>query len=130
MTSGKKYLKLTTVEGASGADEICKLWKRHFESIFNCLQNVSKSPVNYQVDCRFNEMKVSVDEVKDAIEKLVMNKSCGSDNIHAEHIKYASERLILLIGICFTSCFVHGCLPTSLLTVVLVPIIKKQSWEC
>ena len=56
-----------------------------------------------------------------------MNKSCGSDNIHAEHIKYASERLIPLISICFTSCFVHGFLPTSLLTVVLVPIIKNKA---
>ena len=79
------------------------------------------------MNCKFNEIKVSVNEVRDAIEKLVINKSCGSDKIHAEHIKYASERLIPLISICFTSCFVHGFLPTSLLTVVLVPIIKNKA---
>ena len=117
----------TSIEDASGADEICKLWKNHFESIFNCLKNVSKSPMNYVMNCTFNEIKVSINEVKDAIQNLVLNKSCGSDNIYAEHIKYASEKLIPLISICFTSCFVHGFLPTSLLTVVLVPIIKNKA---
>ena len=117
----------TSIEDASGAEEIGKLWKRHFESIFNCLKNVRKSPAKSSVDCNFNEVKVSVDEVRDAIAKLVLNKSSGSDNIHAEHIKYASERLIPLISICFTSCFVHGFLPASLLTVVLVPIIKNKA---
>ena len=117
----------TSIEDASGAEEISKLWKNHFESIFNCLQNVSKSPVNNSVNCSFNELKVSIDEVRDAIQKLVLNKSCGSDNIYAEHIKYASERLIPLISMCFTSCFVHGFLPASLLTVILVPIIKNKA---
>ena len=66
-------------------------------------------------------------EVIDAINKLELNKSCGKDNIHAEHIKNAHERLIPLLSIFFTSCSVHGYLPKSLLTVVLVPIVKNKA---
>ena len=54
-------------------------------------------------------------------------KSCGADNIYAEHLKYASERLIPILSMCFTGFFVHGFLPTSLLAVVLVPIIKNKA---
>ena len=72
-------------------------------------------------------MRVTTDEVIAAIKKLELNKSSGDDNIQAEHIKYANEKLVLLISICFTACFVHGFLPSSLLTVVLVPIVKNKA---
>ena len=63
----------------------------------------------------------------DAIKKLENNKSCGSDKIYAEHLKYASERLIPLLSLCFTGFFVHGFMPSSLLKVILVPIIKNKA---
>ena len=41
--------------------------------------------------------------------------------------KNAHERLIPILSIFLTSCFVHGYLPKSLLTVVLVPIVKNKA---
>ncbi|CAL4169330.1 unnamed protein product [Meganyctiphanes norvegica] len=117
----------TSIEGATGADEIGKLWKNHFEGLFNCLQKFDNSSVPYTITSSFNDLKVTTDEVFDAMKKLENNKSSGADNIYAEHIKYASKSLVPLISICFTACFVHGFLPTSLLTVVLVPIIKNKA---
>ena len=55
-----------------------------------------------------------------------MDKSCGLDGIYAEHLKYASDKLIPLLSLCFTGMFVHGILPNSLMSVVLVPIIKNK----
>ena len=46
--------------------------------------------------------------------------------IYAEHIKYASGKLIPLLSMCFTGLFVHGFLPSSLMSVVLIPIIKNK----
>ena len=65
-------------------------------------------------------------EIFDAIKSLVNNKSCGLNGIYAEHFKYASNRLIFLLSLCFTSFFVHGILPDSLMSVVLVPIVKNK----
>ena len=48
------------------------------------------------------------------------------DGIYTEHLKYASDCLIPLLGMCFTGLFVHGVLPDSLMSVVLVPIIKNK----
>ena len=124
--NNSKIMLPTSIEDATGADEISTLWKNHFKSIFNCLQNFNKLSTNYNVNSSFNDLRVTTDEVIEAIKKLELNKSSGADKIQAEHIKYANEKLIPLISICFTSFFVHGYLPKSLLTVVLVPIVKKK----
>ena len=49
------------------------------------------------------------------------------DGIQAEHLKYASNKLIPLLSMCFSSFFVHGYLPSALMSVVIVPIIKDKS---
>ena len=43
----------------------------------------------------------SVGEVGEAIRELSVGKACGTDDIFAEHLKYASSRLIALLSICF-----------------------------
>ena len=114
-----------TVENANEPQAICKLWENHYQGIFNCLPKVG-------FDCNFpfseshNSVKVTNSEMGDAINSLQDNKSCGLDGIYAEHIKYASGKLIPLLRMCFTGLFVHGFLPSSLMSVVLIPIIKNK----
>ena len=83
----------TSIENASGSEEISKLWKNHFKSLFNCLKS-NNSKTKYSVNSTLDELKVSTDDVIEAIKKLDNNKSCGSDNIYAEHLKNAFERLL------------------------------------
>ena len=52
------------------------------------------------------------------IRGLERNKSCGMDGIYAEHLKYASTHLLDLLSLCFTSLFVHGVLPDSMISVI------------
>ena len=70
-----------------------------------------------------SEMSITVDEIEVAISQLEKNKSCGIDAIYAEHLLYCSRRLLPLIA----SLFIHGFLPDSMLSVVLVPVIKNKS---
>ena len=124
--NNSKIMLPASIENATGAEEITGLWKNHYESLFNCLKKNNTQCYN-SVNDKFSDMKVTVNEVIDAIKNLELNKSCGADNIYAEHLKYASERLIPILSMCFTGFFVHGFLPTSLLAVVLVPIIKNKA---
>ena len=39
-------------------------------------------------------------EVTHAIEKLDLNKACGSDGICSEHLKYSSNILVPLLAMC------------------------------
>ena len=66
-------------------------------------------------------------EISQAIEKLSINKTTGMDSISAEHLKFASARLCTLLALCFTAFVVHGFLPDSMMTVVLVPVIKDKA---
>ena len=65
--------------------------------------------------------------VKDAIKELGLNKSCGLDGIMAEHLKYASQRLYYLLSMCLTGFFIHGFLPESMMSVLIVPVIKDKA---
>ena len=69
---------------------------------------------------------VSYSEIIHAIKDLKDNKSCGLDGISAEHLKHCSEVILPLLSMCFTSLFVHGILPESMIYVVLVPIVKNK----
>ncbi len=66
-------------------------------------------------------------EVDQAISKLPQNKASGLDNISAEHLKYGSKRIAPLLAVCFTGFLIHSVLPDSMLSVLLVPVIKNKA---
>ena len=114
------------VDGVTGSHNIVNMWKSHYEDLFNCLtnnkdvNNICKN-VEYQRD-----IEVSHSEIIHAIKDLKDNKSCGLDGISAEHFKHCNDVIIPLLSMCFTSLFVHGILHESMISVVLVPIVKKK----
>ncbi|ELU16585.1 hypothetical protein CAPTEDRAFT_97653 [Capitella teleta] len=65
-------------------------------------------------------------EAEKAILIFSCHKSCGVDGIYAEHLKYASQRHLLLLSMCISSFFLHGFLPDSMISVVLIPIVKNK----
>ena len=60
---------------------------------------------------------------------LPLNKACGSDGICSEHLKYASKVLVPLLAMCFTSFISHGFVPETMLSVMLVPVIKDKTGQ-
>ena len=116
----------TTIEGVSGGAAIAANWKSHFVDLFNCHR---QTRVNYteNVKSRYDEIFGRREEIEVAIKNLDKNKSCGLDGIYAEHLKYASVHLLDHLRHCFTSLLVHGVLPDSMPTVVLVPVIKDKA---
>ena len=117
----------SSIEDATGVDNIVSLWKNHFYSIFNCISNFGITSNKYCSNTPYNELKVTVCDIQDAIKKLDCNKSCGSDQIYAEHLKHANKKILPLLAMCVTGFFVHGYLPKSMMTVVLIPIIKNKA---
>ena len=113
-----------TVDGTSGTDNIAELWRQHYSTLFNCVQSEL-----YKVDdIDSNEsMVIMSHEVYQAINKMSDNKASGEDHISAEHLKYASMEIASLLSICFTAFMSHGLLPDSMLSVLLVPVIKDKA---
>ena len=74
-----------------------------------------------------SNMVISPGEIEDAINNLAEGKSCGTDGIYAEHLKHCSLNYKSLLARDMTSFLVHGYLPDTLMSVILVPIIKDKS---
>ena len=116
----------TSIEDATGSENITILWKDHYNKLFNCLNN-NKVNTHTKYESSSNVQNVTSQEILNAIKKLDINKSCGSDEIYAEHLKYSTEKLYPLLSILFSSLLVHSYLPKSLMTVILVPVIKNKA---
>ena len=117
----------TSIEGVSGSCNIAELWRKHFDNLFNCINGEKASVCEKEEMLSYNDISISTYELEAAIKRLDCNKSCGLDGIYAEHIHYSSKRLLVLLSLCFSSFLTHGFLPESIISVVLVPIIKDKS---
>lgn len=117
----------TSVEGVSGEDSIAHLWRKHYSDLFNCLPASACPNWAFDGTTRYCDAKVGMQELESVIKDLDLNKACGLDGIYAEHLKFSSRRILVLLSLCFTSLFVHGALPDSLISVVLLPIIKDKA---
>ena len=116
----------TNIENATGKIEIAGMWKDHFDNLLNCVKG--KDCTNQFSSAVFDpRIVINSGEIEDAINKLAEGKSCGIDGIYAEHLKHCSTNYMTLIAKCFTSFLIHGFLPETLMSVVLVPIIKDKS---
>ena len=116
----------TSIDNATGKKEVTDFWKTHFDQLLNCVSGRDINDLNYE--CKFDpNMIISPGKLEDAINSLAEGKSCGTDGIYAEHLKYCSINYRLLLARCMTSFLVHGYLPDTLMSVILVPIIKDKS---
>jgi len=123
MNSNKVSLP-ANIEGVSGSDAICQMWRQYYQELFNCIGRNTFVVKKIEDD---ENVVINSEEVQSAILGLDNNKVCGTDKITAEHLKYASTKLVPLFAICLTGFLVHGILPESILPVLLVPVIKDKT---
>ena len=126
--SGHNNTLPSCVEGVSGKGRIVVLWRLHFENLFNCVQDLERNDMSFNAEYNDDIVGlVTTEEVVTAVQKLDTGKSSGLDGIFAEHLLHCSERLLSMLAECITGFFVHGFLPDSMLSTVLVPIIKDKT---
>ena len=65
-------------------------------------------------------MKISLQD------DMKFGKANGLDGLASEHFKYASEKLYVLLCICFNAMLLHSHVPTEFSNTILVPIIKDK----
>ena len=76
----------TDIEGTSCQQNIVNLWKKHFYDLFNCI----KRNVN-EIENVERIVKVECSEVKEAISKLDVGKSCDTDGINMYMLSTSSS---------------------------------------
>ena len=108
-------------------------WRDHFSSILNSSglfnADLKNSIMSKLDDVQYSEnMIVSSRVTSKLISELDYGKSSGPDNISPESLKFASNRLSVLLSLCFSVCLSHGYLPPAMIKTTIVPIVKKM-WQ-
>ena len=126
---GKQSLPLS-VGGCNGPKDICEMWKRHYENLLNSVKNeMYKRSVESEIaKTKYDDLMLCTpEELVKLIKELPLGKSCGPDNLCAEHLVYCDGRLPILLSLLFSSMFIHGFIPNMLMTTTIVPLVKDQN---
>ena len=106
------------------------MWHSHFNGLLNSSQCVVNKPHVLSAMSDLSAMddieRCTPSEILDSIDKLKIGKSPGLDGLYAEHFKYASDKLSILMSMVINAMFAHGYLPCSIMETVIIPIIKDK----
>ena len=123
----KKMSLPNCIDNRHGDDNIANLWFHHYKDLFNTIQD-SRDPSTILDNLLYSDdIRITIQDVQEAINKLDNEKSCGKDSIYAENLKYASHSVLPMLAMCYTSFIVHGFIPESMIAVELVPVVKNKS---
>ena len=117
------------VDEAVGEKEIATLWKDKFSQVLNSVDD-SKSKREFlskilsTTETPIEE--VTTTEVKKIVKNLANNKAQGVDCIPNEFYKYAPMNIITFLSIIFNAFLKHCFLPTALMNVLIVPLLKSK----
>ena len=118
------------IDGVTGEKNISNYWKEHFYNLLNCSGN--DTDIKHKVIGKLENIQydaniiVTSEDICTLIEKLKCGKASGPDGISAESLRFAHDRLHVLLSLCFSACFSHSYLPKSLLETTIVPVIKNK----
>ena len=121
----------TKVHGCVGDTNIAEMWKCHYKSLLNSVENKNckKSvmlDINKQIE---NSITITPFNILDALKNIKCGKSSGIDGISAEHFVFAHSCIHVLLSLLFSAFVMHGYLPSMFMKTAIVPIIKKQDWR-
>ena len=120
----------TTINGVTGEDNICEMWRDHYSKLLNSNKDethktyVEKAVKDLSKSCKFD--KLSYIDIFEAIKDLKTGKCAGIDNLQSEHFKYADISLSCLLCMIINSMLFHGYVPPMLMETMIVPIIKDK----
>ena len=107
-----------------GAKEITDMWFDYYNVLFNA-QSRNAFPIGEI--CVFDDaMIVNTQELSNCLACIPGRKAPGPDGLTVEHFKYASNEIVVLLALLFSSMFIHGYMPLLLIESLLVPIVKNK----
>ena len=131
--TNKRTMPLSSSVGeCTGHQNIANMWRSHFASLFSSVNNCDNEHFvksNISNVCYSEDMIVRSIDILNCIDKLSNGKAAGPDGLTSEHIKYADNRLHVLLSVLFTAAHVHGHLPLRMLDTILVPIVKNKTGD-
>lgn len=115
---------------AVGEAGIAQMWTNHFSGLLNStpVDICSKETVDNYLRLEGSPPDpINEAELSDIFKHLPRNKAIGADDIPNEAFINAPPQLISLFVCLFNSMFQHRVLPSEMMKVILVPLIKNRN---
>ena len=115
--------------GTSGESNIANLWKDNFSAIANSVGATDNRDqvMNALGTVPGHNDVINVHELRQIARGLRSKKVVVNDRIPSEVYKFASERLLAIMSIFLSGCMLSGKLPSTLMHVVIIPLLKCKS---
>ena len=111
-----------TILHVTGRKNIFDYWKEHFHKLLNC--NSNDADLQYNVIGKLENIQYDANMIapSEDICKLIENHLVRM----AESLRFAHDRLHVLLALCFSTCLSHRFLPLSLIETNIVPVINNK----
>ena len=92
-----------------------------------CNDELNNSILTKLEKVRYNEnMIICSTVIARLIGKLESGKSSGLGDISPESLKFANNRLSVLLSLCFSICLSHGYMPSDMIKTTIVLIVENK----
>ena len=121
------------VGGSVGAENITKMWKQHFDNLFNSGADSSHrlafeaKLADKMIDISYSTF--SVLDVITAVNSMKLGKCPGPDGLNMEAFHYGGKRLCILLCILFNMCMKYGYVPGPVRSAIMVPLLKCKTGD-
>ena len=121
----------TKVDGCVGDTNIAEMWKCHYKSLLNSVENKNcKKSVMLDINKQIkNSITITPFNNLDTLKNIKCGKSSGIDGISAEHFAFAHSRIHVFLSLLFAAFVMHGYLPSMFMKTAIVPIIKNKTGD-
>ena len=105
------------------------IWKDHFSAIASSVGSTDNRDqvMNALRAVPLHNDVINLHELRQIVKGLKNNKAVGNDRIPSEVYKFAFERLLTLMSIFISGCMLTGKLPSTLMHVEIIPLLKCKS---
>ena len=120
------------IDGNTAADKIADSFRQYYANIYvnyaeDKVEEFNKHRLYYVGDT-YN-ISVTVENIEQAVNKLLIKKAAGIDGITSEHILYSHPCLIVHLKLLFHMMLLHGYVPNNFGLGIVVPILKDKNGD-
>ena len=131
-----------SVNGVSGESNIANLFSEKYKELFSCVSYDSdimfnlkqQTEKNVQRLCIhgkcYNSHCINVDDIRESIRQLKLDKSDGTTLFNSCHVIYASRKLSVYLCLLFNAMMKYNYIPEDVLVSTIVPIPKNRQSLC
>ena len=105
--------------------EICNILAKYFNSVYTPTSEEDMPDMNEMYEHEISNVNINREDIKNRLEKLNVNKSCGPDNIHPFVLQKTATASSIPLELIFKKSLESGECPTDWRSANVTPIHKK-----